>query len=375
MMVIINYIKNITRAALISVLLFSGQVFSQENIATVLQSTGVDANGVTDVQKITQAYMNPFGNALGVYMNSGWYNTGAPHQLLGFDVTCTFNTILVPNLDTSYNIAKLNLNNVIVASGATAPTIFGENSAGPRCSTIVPDQLHPYDTIYYNLPAGTGISALFMPTFQVGIGIMKNTDLTFRYIPKLETPGKKITGKFSSWGVGLRHDLLQWLPGGKVLPFSLSLMGAYSQMNFGAEFPGALVPGSGITYKDGSTPKTGTYDDQEFDVDVKAWNVNAILSKKILALTIYVGGGYQSSVAEYSLKGTYPIPDVYCDYVNPPKPIVVDKKDPLTFTDKKLAYFKGNVGLRLNFAIVTLHADYTFGKYRVISGGLGISFR
>jgi hypothetical protein len=324
--------------------------------------------------------MKPMGDALGVYMNSGWYNTGAPHNLLGFDITCTFNTMLVPKVNKTYEIADLNLENMIFSEGKTAPTIFGENKTGPEGTVLIGRKYEPlntyyYDTIHYKLPAGTGTPALIIPTFQIGIGLMKNTDITFRYVPKLETPGKKITGKVSLWGVGLRHDLLQWLPGGKLIPLSFSIMGAYSQMDFGADFPGALTPGNGITYENGTVPVSSTYDDQALNVNVKAWNVNAILSKKILLLTIYVSGGYNSSVAEYSLKGTYPIPSVYFDGVNEPKPIVVDKKDPLTMTDKKLSYFKGNAGLRLNFAVVTFHADYTFGKYQAVSAGLGISFR
>jgi len=367
-----KYAKVIASTVLISVCLFAGQAYSQKNVAAILQSTSDDAT------KITGAYMKPLGDALGVYMNSGWYNTGAPHSLLGFDVTCTFNTMLVPKLNKTYNIAGLNLSNMKFATGKTAPTIFGEDKEGPTGDVIITRAYPPIvasDTVHYSLPAGTGISMMVMPTFQIGLGLMKNTDITFRYVPKVETPGSKITGKVSLWGVGLRHDLLQYLPGGKLIPLSLSIMGAYSQMNFGADFPNALNPPNGVTYENGTMPVASTYADQALNVNVKAWNVNAIISKKILMVTVYVSGGYNSSKAEYALNGTYSIPNVYFDGVHAPKPIVVDKKDPLTVTDKKLSYFKGNAGLRLNIAIITLHADYTFGKYQTISGGLGISFR
>ena len=366
-----KYAKIIASTVLISVCLFAGQAYSQKNVTAILQSTSDDA------QKIAGAYMKPMGDALGVYMNSGWYNTGAPHSLLGFDVTCTFNTMLVPKLNKTYNIADLNLSNTKFASGKTAPTIFGENKKGPEGSVQIPSTFPSYDTIQYNLPAGTGISMMALPAFQIGLGLMKNTDLTFRYVPKVETPGSKISGKVSLWGIGLRHDLLQYLPGGKLIPLSLSIMGAYSQMNFGADFPNALNPPDGVTYLNGTAPVASTYADQALNVNVKAWNVNAILSKKILMVTIYVSGGYNSSQAEYKLNGTYPLPGFNATEAGPTyaKPIVVDKKDPLTVKDKKLSYFKGNAGLRLNIAIVTLHADYTFGKYQTISGGLGISFR
>ncbi len=368
-----QYTKFIVSIALLSVFLLCGKAYAQQGVSAIIQSTG------EDVQKITGAYMKPMGDALGIYMNSGWYNTGAPHNLLGFDVTCTFNTMMIPKQNKTYEITDLNLQNMkFLSGGKTAPTIFGDKEVGPEGTLAIPDPNLPYDTMKYRLPAGTGLSMLIMPTFQVGIGLMKNTDITFRYVPELETPGKKVTGKISLWGVGLRHDLLQWLPGGKLIPLSLSIMGAYSQMNFGADFPNALKPIDGVTYKNGDMPVASTYDDQALNVNVKAWNVNAILSKKILLLTIYVSGGYNSSVAKYSLDGTYPVLGInYDDNTLPTytKRIIVDKKNPLSMTDKKLAYFKGNAGLRLNFAIVTLHADYTFGKYQGISAGLGISFR
>jgi hypothetical protein len=44
----------------------------------------------------------------------------------------------------------------------------------------------------------------------------------------------------------------------------------------------------------------------------------------------------------------------------------------------KIENFSGlraNIGLRIKFAIITIHADYTRAQYNVYSTGLGISFR
>jgi len=36
---------------------------------------------------------------------------------------------------------------------------------------------------------------------------------------------------------------------------------------------------------------------------------------------------------------------------------------------------RANIGLRVKFAVITIHADYTRSQYNVFTAGLGISFR
>ena len=80
------------------------------------------------------------------------------------------------------------------------------------------------------------------------------------------------------WGVGFKHDLLQWIPIiGNAIPISLSLQAGHTQLN------------SELSILD-----------QEVNIDVQATNLNIILSRKILMLTGYTSFGYNFSTTTFS---------------------------------------------------------------------------
>ena len=62
---------------------------------TQIGQAQIDPNHVAGGESIIEAYFAPFGNALGASLNNGWYNTAKPHNLGGFDITITLNTVLI----------------------------------------------------------------------------------------------------------------------------------------------------------------------------------------------------------------------------------------------------------------------------------------
>ena len=58
------------------------------------------------------------------------------------------------------------------------------------------------------MPGGLNIPLLPVPMVQAGVGLIKNTEIDVRFMPKLEMKNVNI----GLWGVGLKHDILQWLP-------------------------------------------------------------------------------------------------------------------------------------------------------------------
>ena len=64
---------------------------------------------------------------------------------------------------------------------------------------------------------------------QAGLGLIKNTAIDIRYMPMLNV-GDNIN--VNLFGVGLKHDLLQWIPViGDAIPMSLSIQGGYTSLN------------------------------------------------------------------------------------------------------------------------------------------------
>lgn len=361
-------IKTVITAAVL-LMGFAGLSYGQDAISQFAKL------GAEDAKELSKAYLSPFGNALGAELNSGWFNTAKPHKLLGFDITFTNNLLFVPAVDKTYDVNDLGLQNLKLVDPKANPeshTIFGKKEVGPEVGMNF--KVNNIDTTVKmgNLPKGLGLNMMYLPSAQLRLGLIKNTNIIVRFAPELHVPGK-VNGKFNYWGVGFMHDLLGWLPAGDLVPLSLSLQGGYTKFKFETTVSEdyALVPPQGAVF-DGTTPPMSTWAEQGIAMDANAINANLIVSKKIAILTLYGAGGYNYSKTTLSVTGNYPVPDKF----NSNGQLVYKKvTDPIEVKNTD-SYFKGTFGFRLNMALFfTFHADYTVGKYQVLTTGLGFTFR
>ena len=274
--------------------------------------------------------------SFGAGLNNGWYNTAKPHSLGGFDVTFTLNTVIIPNTAETFKIGD-EFGNVFQSTKDEAATVFGND--GVTAMYYDPSSLVGTDSIPFNMPGGFKTPAMPLPMIQAGIGLIKNTAIDIRYMPMLNV-GDNIN--VNLFGIGLKHDLLQWIPGvGDAIPMSLSLQGGYTSIN--AEL---TVPDQ----------------NQKVSLNTKATTINLVASKKILMLTGYVGVGYNSATTTFAADANFNL-----------NGIQFNEKVAMDFESiKKL---RTNIGLRLNIAVVTIQADYTFSEYPTATLGLGVSLR
>ena len=107
--------------------------------------------GIADGAKLFEAYLSPWANAFGASLNGGWYNTAKPHKLGGFDVTLTVSTTFVPANAKTFDLSKIDFENLTLASGAEteAPSIAGENKDGPTLEYILNDPLFRSFSLYF----------------------------------------------------------------------------------------------------------------------------------------------------------------------------------------------------------------------------------
>ena len=86
-----------------------------------------------------------------------------------------------------------------------------------------------YKTGSFELPGGIAkdlpATAIPAPFVQVGLGLPFKTTIKLRYVPKVNFSSKVNANLI---GVGLQHDLTQYLGLVGKLPFSVSLFGAYT---------------------------------------------------------------------------------------------------------------------------------------------------
>lgn len=340
-----------------SLFIFCTLSFSQVDNFDFLRSVPQDA------EKFLKAYMEPWTNAFGAGLNGGWYNTAKPHKPLGFDITTSFNVGIVPTSAGEFDISSLGLTS-LVGSGKT-PTIAGpDNSTRPSLVYRVNGQ----DLETIRTPPGSDWRYIPVPTLQVGLGLPLGTEIKGRFIPNLNIRD----GSLSLWGLGLMHNLTQYLPGDKLLPFDVSLFGGYTKLN--GNVPLSLLPSQEVPQDYSSAV---SFDDQNLDVTISGLNLSAIASFNLPVITFYGGLGYSKTKTEMVLNGNFPTP-VWDAAQNRVEYNDSGVKTSAQFPAIEMENFSGvraNIGFRIKLAVITIHADYTRAQYNVLSAGLGISVR
>jgi len=283
-------------------------------------------------EKLLEAYFSPMAESFGAGLNNGWYNTAKPHNLGGFDLTFTLNTVIIPNAAESFKIGN-EFGGVFTSTETEASSIFGSSDGTPMTYT----NSNTSTDVNFNMPGGFKTPALPLPMLQAGIGLIKNTAIDIRYMPMLNVGNNFNVNLF---GIGLKHDLLQWIPvAGDAIPMSLSLQGGYTTLNTELKISG-----------------------QEVSLNTKATTINLVASKRLLMVTGYAGVGYNSATTTFSSNANFDLGGVQ-----------FDEKVEMKFKSNKNV--RANIGLRLNITLVTIQADYTFSEYPTATLGLGVSLR
>ena len=310
--------------SILFILSFNNPVFSQVNI----QNTD-------DAKNFLHHYLSPLGESLGFTLNNGWYNTARPHKFAGFDATITLNMLSVPDVKKSFNP---NIIENFSSDDIATPTIMGKGNGG----------LIKYNGESFQMPnQESAISFVALPTFNVGIGIFKKTEINARYLPTYKYGEGFIgRGEVNMWGLGFKHDILQWIPIiGDAIPLSLSIQGGYTQLN-----SQMLILS------------------QVAELNVQAMNANIILSRNFLMLTGYASIGYNSATTTFLTGENLPS----TDYFNIGE---VNFDIPIEMVFESKNEFRSNIGVKLTLAVVAIHANYTFSEYPVTTIGVGVSLR
>jgi hypothetical protein len=330
---------------LFTMLFFSG-AYAQDDIGDLLKGSIKDAN------ILLEGYAGPAMRTIGSGLNQGWYNTAKPHKTLGVDLTVTTSLMYVPSSDQFYLVDNTKLDEIELVSydgkpvsstgSANVPTIFGPDKS--------PSYQVSGSSTTINGPGGIDLKdaikiadALPVPMYQLGIGLPKGFDLKIRFSPTV----KMQDFKFNLFGIGVMHDVGQYLPVVKALPVDISAFVGYTKME--AE--------QGIT-------GTTVGQNQKGVLEFNSTTIQALVSKKISVLTLYGGVGYNFANSKLQMKGTYDLDDDG----------TVDATDPVNL-DFSTSGVRATGGLRLKLAVFTLHGDYTLSKYNALTVGFGINVR
>ncbi len=303
-----------------------------------------------DASYLLNGYITPAMNGVGNGLNQGWYNTAKVHKSLGFDLIVSATLVYVPSDDQFYLVDNNKLEQVKLVS-------YDGQKVSPTGSANVPTIFGPDKNPYYKVGSNDSIkgppgldlknvikiaNALPVPMYQVGLGLPRGFELRMRFAPTV----KLSDYKFNLLGIGVMHDVKQYIGGVKSLPFDLSVFVGYTKM----EFEKSIDATAG--------------QNQRAEMEFSSTTIQALISKKISVLTLYGSVGYDMASSKLAMKGTYDLDDDG----------VPEATDPVNL-DFSTSGMRLTGGLRLQFAIFTLHGDYTLSEYNTFNAGFGFTVR
>jgi hypothetical protein len=362
---------------LIAIIFSTTSTFAQfDNVGQILKG------GKNDANKLLTEYITPLGKAWGYDLGGGWYNTAATHKSLGFDLTFSTNFAQTPDEDMLFNIAELGLEKIESGTGRDEfPTITNgedvnsitiqeeiEYSQGGQTFTQTVTLLEDTEIKGFDIPVG-----IPMPTLNLGIGIVKNTELVGRYVPNTSIGD---FGELGLWGIGLKHDFLQWLPiVDKVPALKGSIFLGYTKMqgNFGIDYQPDVDHTNNYTNPD----------NQELTMNTSSFHSAILIGAKLPVIHPYVSLGLTSGNFTLDVLGEYALPAPVTDENGIPtgETEIRQGDSDYTLTDPFNIEIENGLqpsfagGLRIKLTVLTLHAQYTFQEYPMVTGGIGISFR
>lgn len=313
--------------------------------------------GAADAQLLTREYIKPLPTGFGTGLNAGFTETAGAKKTLGFSLQIRASVAMVPTTDQEFDIADLALTNIRPANAANTitPTISGESSVGPE---LIIEDNSGNELSRFNMPKGIGIPAVPAPIVQAGIGLIRDTDLTVRFVP--ETTFDNF-GSFSVLGGAVKHGVNQYIPGGGLLPVDITLMVGFNQVKLDAELD--VQPDAG------SVPngQPGDFSDQAIQTETNTFVINALVGKSLPFISVYGGLGYQKASLDVNMVGDYPVSLPFNRY-----DVITD---PFAFTLDSESSVHMLGGFRLRLGVLAFYGEATIANYFTANAGIGISFR
>jgi len=331
--------KRIKLLLVFALIATSAQLFGQSQIIDFLKAGQADAN------KLSEAYLLPYGEMLGVNLNSGWYNSAKVHKVGGFDFTISASYTKAPSSKKSFDPNAIGLSEYTIPQGTgNAPTMAGSENESMTFAISEPNTGISLGTMDVT---GAGADMFISPMVQAAVGLPFHTEIMGRFMP---TVSYGDFGKAGLWGLGVKHSIKDYIPFVKRVPFlQASVLAAYT--DFDAKLGVSNIGSIGAAEEIGKGAG-------ELQTSAGAFTTRLLIGVNVPVVSFYTGLGYGTTTSNFDLVGEF------TGYEGSPIAL-----------EYKTNGFDFNAGMRIRLAIISLHADYTVGEYSVITAGIGINFR
>lgn len=323
---------------------------AQEKIAKFFPVAAVPIGGEENLHKLLKGYLTPIGEDFGSLSNNGWYTTAATHSRWGFDLSVSVNNITTNSASKTF--APVTLTGVEYLGGnEPLQTVYGKEGVHPLFQYTEGNNNGTFQGADGSDPGkALPIGSFAIPTLQLGVGVLKGTDVYIRYTPTIKVQDTEL----GNWGIGVKHDIKQHFAAIAELPFSLSVFAGYTSLKATTDLSGYY-----------------TGDNQEGVAQTNSYTIQVLVGKQIKVLSLYAGIGYNSSRTNFDINGSYFV-DRTDDGSMLNAPVTLD--DPYSDSFSKSS-IRATAGLRLKFGPVILNGDYTMlSKQSILSVGFGLTF-
>jgi len=340
-------------------------------VAVSLTANAQDDDGFSDLLRSNSAdatllfknYANPLFKGFGIGLNSGWNNTAATKKLLHFDLRITANAALVPTMDKTFDVTKIGLSNRVRVDGTSttniAQTFGGDKDVATPVMALYDNNNNKLGT--FKMPDAV-LGVIPAPNIQLTVGLVKNTDVTFRITPDIKLG--EDAGTVGLFGLGFKHNIIKDFS--KTSTFDLAVAVNYSRINYSKPLD--------VANEDNTSNASNN---QRIDAKFSGVNVQAILSKKLLFFTPFVSVGYQTAKTDFGVLGKYVVKSggTFNPNTNQTTYTYTTLTDPVHINENSVAGIRGDVGFQLNLAILRIYASVgSCAGYISGNGGIGLGF-
>lgn len=303
-------------------------------------------NAVLDMLYISSKYVSPAASASTYQSSSSWYSSAESIGKFKVDVSMHFNVLPIPKRQKSFAINNDELVTMQIRDSQSAeiPTALGGDT-----STFFDFDI---DGEAYEWQAFEGVkqNVVAHPYLQASIGLWKETDLTFRYSPKVTIE----TSSYEIFGAAIKHNITQYFrkKSSDSNLIETAVLASYSKFDLNLYFDEVAIK---PIDPDSTTGALTTLNSIIIDAD--SWLFQLMASKKINNFEFTGAFGFTENDFNYKLGGKE---GVFLDLFN----------ELLSLLDENKNEFKGDVGVNYYFNKLYISSMFTIGKFPNMNVGI-----
>ena len=238
----------------------------------------------TDAVFFSDKFITPATDAAAYQATSGWIYSAKKNKLWSTSLGIHSNVFFVPQADREFvlNDSDFTFLKIMNSTSATVPTALG-NDDFVRIIDVY-GVINPAQPI--KTPKGVNQNEIFYPHLSGSICVGFGTDIVGKFAPKTSIK----QGEYQVYGVGIRHNLSQYLPNLEAKKINIAMTLSRSIENISFDFLDI-------------TTQLGTLGINRINGNVKTWRFQTNVSKEFGNLELMLGSMINISDFKYEFTG------------------------------------------------------------------------